>query len=232
MKKLILYITFLYPNEKKFFEILEVINKKGVDIVEFGIPVSNPIMDGKTIRDTHAKVLKNGLKKETIERVLKEVRNKFDFEVILMTYKEGIDNYSLLKLDENLHDGILCVDHDLTVQDKTNIIKIYNEKLSISELSFNIHNNTGFAYVMSGVGETGSFENIPDGYLTTLPILRKLIELPLYVGFGIKSPSEAKEIVSNGADGVIIGSYFINLYNSNGLEGIGTYVEEMKDAIS
>lgn len=228
MKKLVLYWTLAYPNEEDFFKILDCVEKAKTDILEIGIPVDNPFQDGRLIRESHRRVLKTGMSYEKIVTILQKIRQRYSFKIVLMTYKTAIQDFHLDKIPYDLYDGFLCPDEDINANLMKNPIKVYHEGLSIDEMKSRIKQNKFFAYVMSGQGKTGSFTKLPDGYKNTMWMLNGNIQIPIYVGFGIKTWKDAKEICENGADGVIIGSQLLNIYQQKGISGCTIYLDSLQ----
>ena len=110
MKDLVLYMTIGYPDENTFFQMLDMLDEEKVPVLELGIPVGNPFLDGDLIRQSHKQVLDSGIGREKIVRWLQKIRREYKFRIILMTYKEGMEKFCLSELDRKLYDGILCVD--------------------------------------------------------------------------------------------------------------------------
>ncbi len=232
MKKLIIYITFMYPNKEKFFEILTMLDKCQADVVEIGIPAENPYLDGDIVKHTYEEVLKNKITIEEIKETLQTIKEKFSFKSVVMTYDEGIKKYSLLTNIEDCCDGLLCSDRSLKREEFSKIIQVYNESIESTEMNNMIEANDVFCYVMSGIGKTGSMDKIPNDYIKTIKRLRNITDLPIYVGFGVKGSEDVIKICSNGADGVIIGSHFLKVYNEGGIDNAEKYVKEIKNALA
>ncbi|MGX4670052.1 tryptophan synthase subunit alpha [Cerasibacillus sp. JNUCC 74] len=227
MKQLALYLPCCYPNEHQFFSILDIMEKYHVDVLELGIPVANAHMDGKIIQNSHKQVLQQGFNKVYLNKILQQIREKYSFKIVLMTYKDGLDKYHLL--DEEMdYDGLLCVDRMITLNDFPSPIQLYNENISNITLQEKLKNNRLFAYCMSGVGKTGSFDHVPTNYIETMQRIRKHSDLPIYVGFGIKERKDVAEVFKNGADGAIIGSYFVNKVKTSTLEEVAAYIKDLK----
>lgn len=224
MKDLVLYITAGYPDEDTFFRTLDLIDEQNVPVLELGIPVSDPFLDGDIIRQSHRKVLEAGMDCRKLVQLLKKIRSKYKFRVILMTYREGIERFRLSKLDKELYEGILCVDDVLTIASGMKPVQIYNETMDENEIMDRLKENTNFAYVMSGTGKTGSFSCLPDGYIKTVSFLKQKTELPVYVGFGIQTLEDVKIVCSHGADGVIIGSHFMKVMRDGGITECKKYL--------
>ncbi|NWO13947.1 tryptophan synthase subunit alpha [Virgibacillus sp.] len=229
MKQLALYLPCCYPNEDRFFKILDLMETYKVDVLELGIPVTDPHMDGAVIKESHQQVLVQGFDRTYLNQILMKIKEKYTFKVVLMTYKEGLDNYDLFTIDSQLIDGILCVDQEITFEDYPMPIQLYNETMSNQLLEEQLKNNRVFAYCMSGAGKTGSFNQVPTNYIETIKRIRKYSNLPIFVGFGIKDEQDVASVYYNGADGVIIGSFFVKMIASESLETINSYLKSLKN---
>ena len=217
-----------YPNQVDFFKILDCLKFENVGYVEIGIPVENPYVDGEIIQAAHKEVLKNGLTTEIIEETLVTIKKTYSFKVILMTYESAINNFELEKLDKSLYDGIICVDKKLQPKSFSNPIHIFNESLSDEEIQKMSDNSSLFNYVMSGQGQTGSFNSVPEEYLETIKRIKKFnSKTKNFVGFGIKSKEDITKVIKNGSDGAIIGTEFLKQYVFNGLSGVKNYLKEL-----
>lgn len=231
MKKLAIYITINYPNKEGFFKTLDALEKCKVDYLELGVPVTNPYMDGQIIKDSHKQVLDMGLDNKEFYDTLHEIKSKYkNFKLLLMTYKEGLIKYALLN-NSDYYDGLLCVDEFVEKKNNVNPIQLYNEDINEEELQSKLKNNMEFAYVMSGRGKTGSFNIVPDEYKKTMKRIRKHSNIDLLVGFGISTKEHTKSITDNGADGVIIGSSFMNLMKENDYNLLEKYIMDIKSAL-
>jgi len=226
-----LYLTLGYPNKDEFFKHVDILVEEGMDILEIGIPVENPSLDGKTIADTHAKVIQNGFNESILIEYLSELRKKYPrLPIAIMSYKKGIDTYNLLDKND-LYDVILCPDQFVTSENNNaELIQIYNEEMSDEMITERIQNNKGFAYVMSGAGTTGGKGDLSDAYIATMKRIRNIIDIPIQVGFGIYNPDQVKTVLQNGADGVIIGSEIIRVINKNSEDELRKYVRSITEA--
>ena len=229
MTKLAFYVTLHYPNRKEFFTILDTLEEHGASYVEIGIPVQDPFMDGSLIKETHQLVLKQGLNHDSLIETLKEIKEKFTFQVVLMTYKEGVDSFLLNTIPDFLYDGLLCVDDVITKDDFNHPIRIYPPQLKEEEIISLLKNNELFSYVISGEGKTGTFNEVPTQYKDTVRIIKKYSALPTLVGFGIKTPKDVASVLINGADGAVIGTEFLKVFQQKGLEGLNRYLNGFKD---
>ena len=230
MKNLVFYLTLHYPDKETFFQILELLDKEKAGYVEIGIPVSDPYIDGGVIRQTHKEVLEKGLTKGEVINTLEEIRRRFTFKVVLMTYKEGVEHFCLSDVPKNLYDGFLCVDREYQAGSFPNQIAVLGQSLDREGIAKALKHNELFAYVVSGEGKTGSFNKLPEEYVEVVKKVKSVSKIPAYVGFGIKSAEDVKEVMKNGADGAIIGTEFIKQYQHGGMEALNAYLEELKTA--
>ncbi|WP_032122609.1 tryptophan synthase subunit alpha [Clostridium amazonitimonense] len=230
-KALTVFLTAAYPNKERFFEIVDLMAKNSVDVLEIGIPVEDPFLDGETIAKTHEKALENGFNEKELKEILQTLREKYpELMIVIMTYKIGIEKYNLLSMQE-YYDALLCPEEALTLEN-VNLINIYNEEMSLEEIKSRLKYNSAFAYVVSGVGKTGGTEKMPEKYKHTMKVIRKISEIPIQIGFGVNKVEDATAVINSGADGVIIGSEFIRKVNSGSDEEIVKFINEMSSAIT
>lgn len=225
------YLMADYPNRDEFFRNLGILVDNGMDILELGIPVANPHLDGETIAHTHHKVLENGFNERMLVELLIKIKEKHpNLPLVIMTYGQGINEYDLLSKGE-YYDAILCPDEYLTRKSyEIDLIQIYNEEMDDQSISNQVSNNQGFAYVVTGLGITGGKTDLPNKYLSTMKKLRALSSIPIQIGFGIYSAEQVKIVLENGADGVIIGSEVIRKINEDDEEELIRYVQSIAKA--
>ncbi|WP_314067344.1 tryptophan synthase subunit alpha [uncultured Vagococcus sp.] len=228
MKKLVIYLTFMYPDEEQFYQTLDMLNDCQVDVVELGVPVLEPYMDGEIIQESHREVLALGLTPANLKRHLEEIRSRYNFEVTLMTYKSGIEYFDILALPEKLYDGLLCVDQFISINDSPRLVQLFNEQMTLDDCKDKLNHSSQFHYVMSGLGKTGTFNHVPTGYQITIPFVRSQSDKPIYVGFGIKTAADVAEVCEHGADGVVIGSHFMALLKHEGLAKARKYIKSLQ----
>ena len=226
MKNLVLYLTINYPTRERFFEILDILEEFQIGYVEIGIPVSDPYVDGSTVRKSQEKVFPTMSIKE-IESVLHEIRKRYSFKVILMTYNEGVEEFKLGQLSQMLYDSILCVDKILPKGDFSGLVHTFTKNMDKDLIDSQLAESSQFIYLVSGEGKTGEFAQLPEDYVDLVPYLQANTQLPVFVGFGVKNPTDIASILANGADGVIIGSEFIKRFNEGGISSIKEYLSEI-----
>ncbi len=225
-RKLALYLPLGYPNWEMFYHVLQEIEGHGIGCLEIGLPVSNPFMDGETIKKTHEQTLLM-LNADIVKEELSKVRKIFSSRIVLMTYAEGLENFKVKELPYWIYDAVLCVDGVQSRNDYSGIVRIFSESMSDLEMEQAINESTHFAYVVSAAGKTGGDLSSQHAYIETIKRLRKFSDLPAFVGFGIKDNKGIKEVLSNGADGAVIGSEFIRQIGTNDFEVISNYLNSI-----
>ena len=227
--KLTLYLTSGYPDKEISNEIAQILLKSNIDILEIGIPFSDPIADGPTIQNTSYKAI-NSIDEpiidftfNTIEKLRKINNTK---PIILMSYlnliyQYGIENFAA-KAKQNGADAVVIPDLPYeesnsikSVLDKNNIHLIYmvtptSSDKTISEIS---KNAKGFIYYVSSTGVTGSRETLSDKNFENINKIKELSKIPILIGFGISNKEHINQI-KPWANGVIIASALINGINS------------------
>jgi tryptophan synthase alpha chain len=210
--------------------IAEALIKGGVDILELGLPFSDPIADGPTIQAASVRALAAGTTPPKVLEMALEIRRKHPTPIVLMTYfnpvfKMGLDRFFSLAKSCGV-DGLIVP--DLPVEEAEE----YREKAQISgvdtiflaapststeRLQKIVACSSGFLYLVSHFGVTGARETMED---STLQLIKRVLpftkgRIPLAVGFGVSKPTHARSIIGAGADGVVVGSIFVNVIQQN-----------------
>ena len=238
-----------YPDKEITLEIIKTMVESGSDMLELGFPFSDPIADGQILQDANTKALKKGINTDTCFGILSEIRRFTKLPIGLLLYYNLVYQYGIGRFYEkcsNLRiDTILIA--DVPLEESDDIIKAaesYGIKtvFIVSELTdderFNLikTKTTGFIYIVSKIGVTGTKNDIPDVTREILQKLRKRTNLPLFVGFGISNPEHVRKVCEAGADGAICGSAIIKLINANiddkqlMISKLGDFIKEMKRA--
>ena len=228
MKNVAFYNLAGFPNEDKFKEICLLINEYGSEFLEVGIPSNYAHKDGPSISQLHTDI-KSKVDANKLKELLLWVKENTNLKVVLMTYYDGFKEYNLADLPKELYSSILCVDNDLGDYPDLRQVKFYHNNMSEEEIKLNLDNNVDFCYVNSGNEMTGSTLSSASTFIPLLEKLRKLTNLPLYVGFGIKNIEHIKLVLDSGADGAIVGSEFIrNIQkDENELEYLKEYLNAL-----
>ena len=243
---LIGYIMAGDPKPELTPKIADALIKGGVDILELGLPFSDPIADGPTIQAASVRALAAGTTPVKVLEIAKQIRLSHDVPIVIMTYYNPVFRMGLEKFfslaKECLVDGVIVP--DLPVEEagdykkaasKFGIDTIFlaapstsNERLAkIAQCS------SGFLYLVSHFGVTGAQAAVED---STIQLVKRVLpftsgKIPLAVGFGVSKPEHVKRIIMAGADGVIVGSAFINLIKIH-QENIDLLLKELQATAS
>lgn len=221
-KAVIPYISCGYPDIDFSEKLIYALAESGADMIELGVPFSDPVADGPSIQNASMIALKNGINLEKIFSLALKVREKTDTPLVMMTYynlvyARGIKRF----IDEAAKAGIDgLIIPDLPIDEAGSLMEEAGKK--DIEVIFLIAPNTpesrikvitekakGFIYCVSVTGTTGSREKVNESLGDFIERMRANTDLPLAVGFGISSPIIAREL-ANLADGVIVGSALID----------------------
>ena len=235
------------PNIEKTSEILLRLQEKGADLIELGIPYSDPLADGPIIQFSASRALKSGTTSKKVIQLLESLKDKLHIPIILFTYfnpilKYGFENFCELASEAGVS-GLIIPDLPLEEASKfSKIVSSYFIDLILLvapttpfERMKIISNNTkGFTYLVSVTGVTGERNKMENRVESLITKLKEISINPVAVGFGISSPEHVNKVRKWGADGVIIGSAFVKrIYNSSKIEvvdQIGDFCQEMRNA--
>ena len=235
------------PNIEKTSEILLKLQEKGADLIELGIPYSDPLADGPIIQFSASKALKSGTTAIKVIQLLESLKKKLHIPVILFTYFNPILNFGLENFCEFASKagvaGLIIPDLPLEEASKfSKIISSYFIDLillvapttPIERMKVISNKTKGFTYLVSVTGVTGERNKMENRVENLITKLKKISINPVAVGFGISSPEHIIKVRGWGADGVIIGSAVVKrISNSNEQEvvnKIGNFCEEMRKA--
>jgi len=226
--KLMAHVYYGDPTEGFSLKQIKALADAGADFIEFGIPFSDPTSDGPTFQEACARAIKNGMTPPKCIEGIKKVRKLVNVPIIVTTYyniiyRMGIDKFTKAVSDAGAQGVIVpnlpIEESELLINSgkkyNLDIIQLVTSATSEQRLKKIIEKATGFLYLVSRPGVTGAKENIPNSTKELIQHVRKHTKLPLLVGFGISKPEHAAEIVSAGADGVILGSAFAKIYEKN-----------------
>lgn len=220
----------------------------GVDILELGVPFSDPLADGPTIQAASQRALRNKTTLSDVFRLVEGLRKKTDLPIALLTYCNIILRYGLDRFAKQARakgvDGVIVA--DLPIEEAGDLIKAARKaKLATiflaaptsdkQRLSRIAAKSTGFIYYVSLTGTTGVRQKLPQELTAQVKRLKRLTAKPVCVGFGVSRPQQAKE-VCRVADGVIVGSAIVKVIEKRlgqkGLIGAVTkFVRQLRQAI-
>ncbi len=217
------------PDYKTSIEIIKKIIDSGADILELGLPFSDPIADGPTIQAADIRALKNGMNTDRAFDLLKEIRRYNDKAPIgLLVYgnlilQRGIETFysdaakagvnSILAADIPIEEA----DDYIQAAEKNGIdtVFIISPLTSEERIKKIAGKTTGFIYAVSRLGVTGAKSTLQNSTLELVKRIKKFSDKPLCVGFGISKPEHAQAVINAGADGAIVGSAIVDLIAQN-----------------
>lgn len=226
-KALILYMTGGDPSLSKNAELIPELARQGVDLIELGIPFSDPVADGPVIQEASTRALKRGTTVESILKTVAKVRVKSEVPIILMGYYNPIFRYGDERFVKEARrsgvDGVIIP--DMPLEESASFLKLCRrEKLDLIFLVAPTSSlerkkkiaaaSTGFLYYVSLTGVTGTRQNLPAELVSDLRKLKRVTRIPVCAGFGISTPEQAKAVAQS-ADGIIIGSAFVRFLNNH-----------------
>lgn len=245
-KALVAYLVAGDPDLDSTLTLMHLFVKSGVDVIEIGVPFTDPIAEGPVIQKAHDRALKNNISLPDIIKLVEEFREADNTTpVILMGYLNTFSFHKNIidKSDENGVDAVLVVDipGELSISSygisNPNIdsISLISPTTSEDRIKKIAENGSGFIYYVTLRGVTGSSNLDVDEINANIQKIRSYSDIPTLAGFGIKSNKDAK-LLSEYSDGVIVGSSIVDMIHkesdSKQFDRIGTYLRELKEAIS
>ncbi len=234
-KTLIPFLPAGYPDKEKFWQYIHQMDHLGADIIEIGVPFSDPVADGPVVEKASNVSLKNGINLRWILKELKEHKKDISAEIVLMGYcnpffKFGWENLALEAKEAGVSGIIIAdlpIEESFEIQEilkEQNISLIYLIGLNTSKerLKKYAKRATGFVYFVSVLGTTGTRDVLPPELKEKLKIARDIFPIPMAIGFGIKSPKQL-EGIGGFIDGVVFGSSLIKHIDSK--KDIGEFFE-------
>ncbi|KAI3957550.1 hypothetical protein MKX01_001909 [Papaver californicum] len=243
------YITAGDPDLSTTAEALKVLDSCGSDIIELGVPYSDPLADGPVIQAATTRALARGTNLDAILDMLKEVIPQLSCPVALFTYynpilKRGVKNFMVTIKGVGIH-GIVVPDVPL---EETEILRKEARKNNIELVLLTtpttptermkpiVEAAEGFVYLVSSIGVTGARTSVNDRVQSLLQDIKKATDKPVAVGFGISKPEQVQQVAGWGADGVIVGSAMVKLLGEaksaeEGLKDLEAYTKSLKAAL-
>jgi tryptophan synthase alpha chain len=219
-KALVGFVTAGDPTPERSLQIIQAMCRTGLDILELGIPFSDPTADGPIIQRSSQRAIKNGTTVSTALEIIKALRKETEIPIILFSYYNPIFIYGADRFYRDAiqadTDGVLVVDlppeesAELTEEwpdNNLSMIRLVAPTTPQDRMSLISGAGKGFLYLISKTGVTGSDGLNMHDISEKITALRSVTELPICVGFGISSPENVADI-SSVADGVVIGSAF------------------------
>ncbi len=217
----------------------------GADLIELGIPFSDPTAEGPVIQGANIRALAGGVTTDKIFAFVKELRQDVKIPMVFMTYANVVFSYGAERFISSCRDigidGLILP--DLPFEEKAEfapICKQYGVELisliaptSENRIAMIAKEAEGFLYIVSSLDVTGMRSEIKTDLASIIKVVRQNTDIPCAIGFGISTPEQAKKMADL-SDGAIVGSAIIKLlekYGKDAPQYIGAYVKSMKDAI-
>ncbi len=244
-KALIPFVVGGYPSLEACERLILGLDQNGADLIEIGIPYSDPLADGPTIQKAYEVALSGGVNLDDILNMAERLKGKIDAPIILMTYYNvvltfGEEHFATQAAAAGVS-GVIIPDLPveeasawIDVSKKSGLDTIFLASPTSSEdrLKLISKASSGFIYALSLTGVTGARRDLSSDLGSFLSRLKEATRKPVAVGFGISSPDNAKEAASF-SDGVIVGSALVDLIDHSGIEydKIYGFIKAMKAAI-
>ncbi len=247
-KAFIPYITAGDPTLARTAEVVLALEAAGADIIEFGIPFSDPIADGPVNQAAAYRALEHNVSLHDVVGLVKELRAKTQIPIVLFTYVNPVLAYGLEAFARDASsagvDGVLCVDlppeesEDYKrLLDAAGVATIYLIAPTSTEERIRLiaECSTGFIYYVSRTGVTGVRQDIEQSVEGMVKSIKRFTNKPVSVGFGVSTPEQAREIARY-ADGVIVGSAIVRLVGELGDTPempvrVGAFAKTLADAV-
>ena len=244
-KAFIAFITCGDPDLDTTKEVVRQAVEAGADLIELGIPFSDPVAEGPVIQEANVRALAGGVTTDKIFDMVRELRRDVDVPMVFMTYANVVYSYGAEKFirtcseigidglilpdvpyEEKQEFGPLCRQYGL---DLVSLVAP-TSKDRIARIAADAE---GFLYIVSSLGVTGTRTEITTDLPEIVRVVRDNTEIPCAIGFGISTPEQARQMAAI-SDGAIVGSAIIKLLAEHGSEAaqpVAAYVKSMKDAI-
>ncbi len=244
-KAFIVFITCGDPDIEITAAAVRAAVENGADLIELGIPFSDPTAEGPVIQGANYRALKGGITTDKIFAFVKELRRDVKVPIVFMTYANvifayGADRFISACKDIEI-DGLILP--DLPFEEKDEFLPVCHKygvdlvsliaPTSENRIAMIAKEAEGFLYIVSSLGVTGMRSEIKTDLASIVKVVRQNTDIPCAIGFGISTPEQAKEMVDI-SDGAIVGSAVIDLLEKHGKDApkyIGEYVKSMKDGL-
>ncbi|WP_455721729.1 tryptophan synthase subunit alpha [Agathobacter sp.] len=244
-KAFIPFITCGDPDLETTAKIVREAVANGADLIELGIPFSDPTAEGPVIQGANIRALSGGVTTDKVFDLVRDLRRDVTIPMVFMTYANVVFSYGAEQFigtcKEIGIDGIILP--DLPFEEKEEFLPVcqkYDVDLisliaptSENRIAMIAKEATGFIYLVSSLGVTGTRSEIKTDLASIVKVIRENTDVPCAIGFGISTPEQAKKM-ADVSDGAIVGSAIIKIIEKYGEESpkyVGEYVKSMKDAM-
>ena len=244
-KAFIPFITCGDPDVETTMACVREMVKSGADLIELGIPFSDPTAEGPVIQGANLRALTGGVTTDRIFEMVRELRGNVAVPMVFMTYANVVFSYGAERFISTCAgigiDGLILP--DLPFEEKEEFLAVCRAHgvalisliapTSANRVAMIAKEAEGFIYLVSSLGVTGVRSSITTDLGPIIRTIRENTDVPCAVGFGISNPEQAKTMAKE-ADGVIVGSAIVKLiaqYGKDAAAPVGAFVKEMKDAV-
>ena len=244
-KAFIPFITCGDPDLKTTEAAVRIMAERGADLIELGIPFSDPTAEGPVIQEANLRALTGGIKTDHIFDMVRSLRKDLTIPMVFMTYANVVFSYGAEKFISTCQevgiDGLILP--DLPYEEKEEFLPLCHQydvdlisliaPTSEDRISMIAREAEGFLYIVSSLGVTGTRSKITTDLESIIKVVRENTDIPCAIGFGISTPEQAHKMAGI-SDGAIVGSAIIKLlakYGEKAPEYIGEYTESMKKGI-
>lgn len=244
-KAFIAFVTCGDPDLETTAAVVREAVKNGADLIELGIPFSDPTAEGPVIQGANLRALSGGVTTDKVFGLVEELRKDVEVPMVFMTYANVVFSYGterfISKCAETGIDGIILPDLPYEEKDEFQpVCRKYGVDLvsliaptSENRIAMIASDADGFLYIVSSLGVTGMRSEIKTDLNSIVKIVRENTDIPCAIGFGISTPEQAKKMAYI-SDGAIVGSAIVKLIEKHGKDApkyVGEYVKSMKVAI-
>jgi len=219
--------------------------RAGADLVELGIPFSDPVAEGPVIQEANERALKGGVTTDKVFDLVRELRHETQVPLVFMTYANVLYSYGAERFLSTCReigiDGVILP--DLPYEEKGEFLDVCHQygidlisliaPTSEQRIAMIAGEAEGFLYIVSSLGVTGTRSEITTDLSGIIKVVRENTDLPCAIGFGISKPDQAQKMAAL-SDGAIVGSAIVRLIHESGADApskVYEYVKEMKDAV-
>jgi len=232
-KALITYITAGDPSLAATEKLIFQLEASGADIIELGIPFSDPLADGPVIQASHQRALKKDVSLGDVFKLVKKVRQKTQIPICFMLSFNLVLKYGLERFYDKMKEvgvnGVIIPDLPPEETSHSNIFLVAPTSTE-HRIKMIAEKSAGFIYLVSVAGITGQREQLAGNLRSVIGKIRKYTDLPIAIGFGISSPKQAAEMAGL-ADGLIVGSAIVDLIAKKKFKQVEKFVSSLRAAI-
>lgn len=244
-KAFIPFITVGDPDMETSYQIIKAAAENGADLIELGIPFSDPTAEGPVIQAANNRSLASGTTTDKVFKLVEKLREDLTIPLVFMTYANVVFSYGkerfLDRCKETGIDGIILP--DVPYEEREEFLSVCDDRgvdfisliapTSDQRISMIAKEARGFIYIVSSLGVTGTRSEITTDIGKIVEVIRSTTNVPCAVGFGISNPEQAHKMAAL-SDGAIVGSAIIKIMEKYGKDSpskVGEFVRAMKDAL-